>query len=219
MKKPNCTPSIWTEKALLKRLARSPEARAKFVESQIRNGISGQIRAQRNRRHWSQPELARKIETSQNQIYRLENPATAKPTISTLKKLAAVFDVALVVRFVPFSQAIAWASGTSFLDRGLSTGSLVVPNFAEDRSLGPNKDTLSQREQVLTAAEEPHQVAASGKVPGTNSSMRHESLPDQTEQAKSQQTPSAANSDTIPGAVIDANQQGPRMFAAGAGGH
>src|SRR5439155_6784281 len=102
MEKPNSTNSIWTQKALLRRLARSPESRAKFVASHISNGIAFQIRALRNRNRWSQPKLAEEIGTTQNQVYRLENSSKTKPTISTLKKLAAVFDVALVVRFVPF---------------------------------------------------------------------------------------------------------------------
>jgi len=132
---------VWTEKALLKRLAKGPEERAKFVESQINNGIVFQIRALRAREGWSQPKLAREIETSQNQIYRLEKRATSKPTITTLKKIAAVFDVALFVRFVPFSQLIDWVSGTPFIDKGLSTSSLSVPSFAQETgiSIGPGR--------------------------------------------------------------------------------
>jgi transcriptional regulator with XRE-family HTH domain len=154
IEKQNSTNSVWTPKALLKRLARSPESRAKFVESQISNGIAFQIRALRNRNQWSQPKLAEKIGTTQNQIYRLEKPATAKPTISTLKRIAAVFDVDLVVRFVPFSQGIAWASGTPFTDAGLSTASLAVPSFREEYgtvqpgfgSIQGNEGAQSQRQ-------------------------------------------------------------------------
>lgn len=57
--------------------------------------------------------MAMAIDTTQNQIYRLENPAKARPNISTLKKIAGVFDVALVVQFIPFSQLIDWASEIS----------------------------------------------------------------------------------------------------------
>jgi transcriptional regulator with XRE-family HTH domain len=88
----------------------------------------------RHRQNWSQPKLAEEIGTAQNQIYRLENPATAKPTISTLKRIAAVFDVALVVRFVPFSQLTSWASGTPFVDMGLSSKSLSVPSFDDEEN-------------------------------------------------------------------------------------
>lgn len=160
MEKPNSTSSIWTEKALLRRLAKGPEARAKFVESQINHGIAFQIRALRNREEWSQPKMAERCNTAQNQIYRLENPTKAKPTISTLKKLAAIFDVGLVVRFVPFSQMVAWASGTPYMDRGLSTASLAVPSFAQEYAaevaeLGPVPSRLEGREVIQKDEQHP----------------------------------------------------------------
>jgi len=126
---------IWTKKALLARLHRGYEARKKFVESQISNGIAFQIRALRSRERWNQSELAEKVGTTQNQIYRLEKPSVTKPTISTLKKIAAAFDVALVVRFVPFSQLVDWVSGTPFLDTGLSTKAFAVPSFETENAL------------------------------------------------------------------------------------
>ena len=125
-------PSIWTKKSLMKRLERGPEARVKFVKSQIRNGIAFQIRSLRGRNHWSQPQLAEQIGTTQNQIYRLENPAKTKPTITSLEKIAAAFDVALMVRFVPFGQLIDWTTGTPRVDKGLSSTSLAVPSFAQE---------------------------------------------------------------------------------------
>jgi transcriptional regulator with XRE-family HTH domain len=81
---------------------------------------------------WSQQQLAEKVGTNQNAISRLENPFYGKPTITTLKRIAAAFDVALVLRFVPFSQLIAWVSGTPFVDNGLSSKSLAVPNFSNE---------------------------------------------------------------------------------------
>jgi transcriptional regulator with XRE-family HTH domain len=148
VEKQTSTNSTWSRKALLRRLARGPEARAKFVESQISNGIAFQIRALRKRNQWSQPKLAKEIGTTQNQIYRLESPAKTKPTISTLKKLAAVFDVALDVRFVPFSQKIAWASGTPFTDRGLSTSSLSPLSFTDELEL----ESLKEEKQTAESA-------------------------------------------------------------------
>jgi hypothetical protein len=69
------------------------------------------------------------IGTTQNQIYRLENPAKTKPTISTLKKIANVFDVALVVHFVPFGHLIDWAAQ-------LSPTLLAPASFEEENQLG-----------------------------------------------------------------------------------
>ncbi len=157
IEKLNSTNSVWTQKALLRRLARSPESRTKFVESQISNGIAFQIRALRNRNQWSQPKLAKEIGTTQNQIYRLEKSATARPTISTLKRIAAIFDVALVVRFVPFSQIIAWASGTPFTDTGLSTASLAVPSFRQEyAAVEPSFGGMPRTQERVAQSEEQH---------------------------------------------------------------
>ena len=41
-------------------------------------------------------------------ISRYENPDYGKYSISTLLELAAAFDVALAVRFVPFSELVEW---------------------------------------------------------------------------------------------------------------
>ena len=96
----------------------------------------------RDQTDWSQEQLAEKVGTNQNAISRLENPNYGKATITTLKRIASVFDVALVVRFVPFSQLVDWVSGTPFLDRGLSSESLTVPSFENENrvlaeALGP----------------------------------------------------------------------------------
>ncbi len=73
---------------------------------------------------------------NQNAISRLESPHYGKQTLTSLKRLAAAFDVALVVRFVPFTQLVNWVSGTPFVDAGLSTQALSVPNFSEEEQSG-----------------------------------------------------------------------------------
>jgi transcriptional regulator with XRE-family HTH domain len=121
---------------LIERIKRSPEARANFVESHVDKNISYQIRSLRDRQGLSQEELAAKVDMNQNAISRLESPERGRPTITTLKRLAAAFDVALVVRFVPFSKLVKWVSGTPFVEDGLSTESLAVPNFDEELKSG-----------------------------------------------------------------------------------
>src|SRR5579859_3493517 len=119
-----------SKRSLIQRLTKGPEARAKFVESHISKGLAFQTRSLREREGWSQQELADKIGSNQNAIYRAENPNYGKQTITTLKKIAAAFDVALVVRFVPFSELVDWVSGTPRTIKGLSTEALNVENFA-----------------------------------------------------------------------------------------
>lgn len=119
---------------LIRRLRRSREARAQFVSSHVDKTVAFQLRAIRDRQGLSQEDLAEVAEMNQNAVSRLESEWYGKPTIRTLKRLAAALDVALVVRFVPFSQLVDWVSGTPFVDEGLSTESLAVPNFHEEET-------------------------------------------------------------------------------------
>jgi transcriptional regulator with XRE-family HTH domain len=125
-----------SRKDVVGRLRRGKDARSRFVESHLDKGIAFQLRALRDRETLSQQEVAAMVGTTQNAISRLESSRYGKPTITTLKKFAEAFDVALVVRFVPFSQLIDWVSGTPRVDRGLSTESVQVPSFAQEEKGG-----------------------------------------------------------------------------------
>ena len=129
--------NLFSREALWSRLKRGLETRARFVESHLSKNLAFQIRALRDREDWSQTQLAEKLGMNQNAISRLENPRYGKATITTLKRIAAAFDVALVVRFVPFGQLIDWVSGTPYVDRGLSTESLAVPRFEVENNRPP----------------------------------------------------------------------------------
>jgi transcriptional regulator with XRE-family HTH domain len=116
-------------KNLIARLRRGKAEREKFVESHVTKGIAHQIRVLRETFQMSQTDLASKVGMNQNAISRLESAEYGKPTITTLKRLAAAFDVGLVVRFVPFSEMVNWVTGTAYVNYGLSTQSLIVPSF------------------------------------------------------------------------------------------
>lgn len=117
---------------LIERLSRGSQARAKFVASHIDKGIAFQIRALRDRQELSQEALAAKVGMNQNAISRLESPERGRPTITTLKRIAEAFDVALVVRFVPFSKLAKWVAGVPFVEEGLSSETLAAPKFEEE---------------------------------------------------------------------------------------
>lgn len=102
-----------------------PEYRAEFVQSQISETVSAQIRAMRSDRQWSQADLASEANTAQSTISQLEDPDYGRQSLTTLRRLAAVFDVGLVVRFVPFSEIAKWAATSTNDD-------LHVPSFADD---------------------------------------------------------------------------------------
>jgi transcriptional regulator with XRE-family HTH domain len=74
------------------------------VRESLRIGIPHQIRAIRQQRGWSQRELGEKSNKPQNVISRLEDPAYGKLSLQTLFELASAFDVALLVKFIPFSR-------------------------------------------------------------------------------------------------------------------
>lgn len=118
------------------RLRRGREVRTRFVESNLSKNLAFQLRSLRDREDWSQEQLAEQVGMNQNAISRLENPFYGKATLTTLKRLAQAFDVALIVRFVPFGELVDWVSSTPRVNTGLSTEALNVPSFeAEIKSL------------------------------------------------------------------------------------
>jgi transcriptional regulator with XRE-family HTH domain len=96
-----------------------------FVESHIKNGIPFQIKTMRERRDLTQEELGVLANMKQAAISRLENPNYGNFTLKTLKEIASAFDVALTVRFVPFSDLVKW-------DLALDADSLEAPSFNKD---------------------------------------------------------------------------------------
>src|SRR5438876_611832 len=132
--KPQST-NLISRDSLLARLNRGRDARTRFVESHLDKGIAFQLRALRDRENWSQQELAAKVGMTQNAVSRLESSTYGKSTITTLKRLASVYDVALVVRFVPFSNLVDWVSGTPRVDYGMSSSSFDIPAFNNDPGL------------------------------------------------------------------------------------
>lgn len=84
----------------------SKRARDAFVAAELVNGIASQIRILRQQRGWSQKDLAEKLGTSQGVVSRLEDPSYGRFSIKTLLDLGSIFDVSIIARFLPFSQAI-----------------------------------------------------------------------------------------------------------------
>jgi transcriptional regulator with XRE-family HTH domain len=143
---------------LIRRLARSLAARIRFVESHVAKTIAFQVQSMRAKKGWTQEHLASRLGSNQNAVYRLENPYYGKQTLTTLRKVAAEFDVALIVRFAPFSELVDWVGG-------LSSESLTVPSFDEDfdrvrPAAGSEQSKIQQpREETEVQAEEAEIVA------------------------------------------------------------
>ncbi len=107
------------------KLAKSKKYREAFAFSLFKRMVPFQIRALRKQRDWSQAQLAESANLTQGVISRAEDPDYGKLTINTISRIAAGFDVAFIVKFVPFSELDKW-----FLD--LSEKSVEVPSFEEE---------------------------------------------------------------------------------------
>jgi transcriptional regulator with XRE-family HTH domain len=121
---------------LIRRLRKSHAARTRFVESHIDKKLAFQVRSLRG--DASQEDVEKEKGIKQQVLSRLENPAYGKPTLTTLKKIAAAFDVGLLVEFVPFSQLINRVSGTPYTEQGFSPATMNLPSFEQEFRAEPN---------------------------------------------------------------------------------
>ncbi|MFM0115658.1 helix-turn-helix transcriptional regulator [Paraburkholderia nemoris] len=95
------------DSAKLRKL-RKRSYRAAYARQKVEQGLAFQLRELRLERGMTQAELAAQLGLrGQSAIARLEDPAYGKMSLQTLMKLAEVFDVALLTKFVPFSKFLA----------------------------------------------------------------------------------------------------------------
>ena len=110
--------AIWTK---MKRKA----YRDSYVAAHLSNTVAAQIAMMRDVRGWTQSELAKRAGMKQPRISALEDPNCENFEVDTLKRLASAFDVALTIRFEPFSEAVAWASS-------MNDAKLAVASYEEN---------------------------------------------------------------------------------------
>ncbi len=84
-----------------------------FVSDEIDVGLPMQIRSMREARGWKQGDVAEKMGTKQPRFSLMERPGYGNFSINTLKRLASLFDVGLVVSFVPWSEMIDFVESLS----------------------------------------------------------------------------------------------------------
>jgi transcriptional regulator with XRE-family HTH domain len=153
-----------SKKGLLERVRRSKQAREQLVESNVGETVAFQIRALRESREMTQTELAKAAGMTQNNLSRLESPEYGKHSVSSLKKIAHAFDVAIEVRFVPFSQYIDWLSGTPRVDEGISPEAMAVPSFAKEEKSGVLEATVKVWTSVIAVGGVVSQTSAPGRL-------------------------------------------------------
>lgn len=102
------------------------EYREALAVEHVNTTLAIQIRKMREHNQWSQSDLAERLGKHQETISQWENPDYGRYSISTLKELASAFDVALLVKFIPFSELVADMVN-------LSSVRLCPPTFDEER--------------------------------------------------------------------------------------
>jgi transcriptional regulator with XRE-family HTH domain len=99
-----------------------------YTESFFDTLISAQIRALRKRFGWTQEQLGKETGTTQSGISAFESSDYSRWSVNTLRNFARVFDVALVIKFASFSEALK--NIEEFDD-----SYLLLPSFDEDAEL------------------------------------------------------------------------------------
>ncbi len=83
--------------------------RAAYIKAKVGVLVPSQIRALRYKSDMpKQSNLAKAAGMWQSQISTAETPGSANMTLAMLARLAAVFRVGLIVKFVPFSEMLHW---------------------------------------------------------------------------------------------------------------
>lgn len=92
---------------LVETLKGSKEYREAFWDENIATGVAFQVREMRASRGWTQRELgARAGNMAQERIHHIENPDYGQWSVTTLKRLALAFDVALEIRFISYGELV-----------------------------------------------------------------------------------------------------------------
>lgn len=118
------------------------EYRREFA-ADIGTGLAFQIRLLRENRGWIQEQLADRMGKRQETISQWENPDYGRYTLNTLRELAAAFDVALLVRFAPFSELVDWSIN-------LTPERLAPPSFDEELLYASARQTVPREGAVET---------------------------------------------------------------------
>lgn len=119
--------SVSSKEKLLAKLTHNKAYRNAYVAEHVKTSVPLQIHHIREECDLTQAELAEKAKTTQTVISRLEDPNYGNLTLNSLLKIASALDIALLVKFVPFSRLLA-----EFDD--LSPRAFSVQSFDNERA-------------------------------------------------------------------------------------
>ena len=132
----------------LKAQLKDKKYRDAFVSEHIDTGIPFQIRALRKQREWTQKKLSDLTGMAQERISVAENPNYSRFNLKTLKRIAAAFEVALIVRFVPISELVKW-------ELNLSSDTLEAVSFNKDPYFRETEEAAKQECNTVSSQPEP----------------------------------------------------------------
>jgi transcriptional regulator with XRE-family HTH domain len=124
-----------SDREQLMRKFRDKGYRDAFIADHIYSRLPLKIQALREARGMSQKKLGDKMGVAQTWVSKLEDPNYGKLNLSTLLRLASVFDVGIEVDFVPFSQVLDDTLG-------LTSESWNVSSFAQDPGIEKQRAEL-----------------------------------------------------------------------------
>jgi transcriptional regulator with XRE-family HTH domain len=113
------------EKQIRASLANKEYREALAVEH-VNTTLAIQIRNMRENNEWKQSDIAQRLGKHQETISQWENPDYGRYSITSLKALAAAFDVALLVKFTSFSELVSDMMN-------LSTNRLSPPSYSKEQ--------------------------------------------------------------------------------------
>lgn len=135
---------------LISKMKTNKEARLAYIKGKLAVLIPAQIRALRSKSNMPrQADLANAVEMQQSRISMFESPGVANFTIDTLAKLAAVFRVGLLVKFVPLHKMLQEENQFS-----QDTFDVVrIENDLDFLAPAPTKSTLTSKVSSADAVE------------------------------------------------------------------
>ena len=92
-----------------RKLAKDKRYREEFASAMLKRMVPYQARAIRKGRGLSQAALAELAGVTQGVISRAEDPGYGNLTLTTIGRIAAGYDLAAIVRFVPFSELVRYS--------------------------------------------------------------------------------------------------------------
>lgn len=125
---------------------KNKEYRESYLDASINDVIASQIFNLRKDNGYTQTKLANLAKMAQPRIALLEKSEYKTYSISTLKRLAHAFDVALIVKFVPFSELVDFNANFSSKDVHIDIYDKDSFDWIEERGPGQIPSTITEQE-------------------------------------------------------------------------